>query len=262
MARKRRRKDEQNSADAKEIENSSRGLDADKERADDSTAQHAGNASSEESDALADAAVGLPPATDSLPVEIGEFAARRGDESLAAPFIGSDFHAGPGDIFAAAANFVGADATSDPFDAGQSQDSPNEQGRRQTHSIEDLVLRPGEPVVIHLGPHVPSQYVDRPAIERLGESNQPPASDGGPPTADLSERAKAMLSRTLDGGPPMARPVVLVRLPDDQYRRIVDEVMQATRERDERKVCEVAKKAVHDEFWWRDCQERAITGNY
>jgi hypothetical protein len=151
--------------------------------------------------------------------------------------------------------------TGQPGDTAGTQSQPA--GRfvraeaQQIVSVEDLLRQPGQVAVVYLGPNLPSEYVDRPAVERpIGMEITGDDSADAASQADLSQHAKQMLSPTLDGGPPMARPIVLVRLADDQLRRIVDEVMEATRNQDEQAVREVARKTVHDELWWRDCQER------
>jgi hypothetical protein len=59
----------------------------------------------------------------------------------------------------------------------------------------------------------------------------------------------------------MARPVVIVRLPDEQTQKIVDDALAASSKRDVQTTGEIAEQKVKYAFWVRDCQERAIFGD-
>jgi hypothetical protein len=78
----------------------------------------------------------------------------------------------------------------------------------------------------------------------------------------MHARSRGLLSPTSDGGPPLARPIVLVSLEDAQVRKIIDQSLAATSERDAKTCKECAQQAV-DYARWRDfCELRALTGNY
>ena len=80
--------------------------------------------------------------------------------------------------------------------------------------------------------------------------------------ADLSPRAKQLLGPTSDGGPPLARPVVLVRLPHEKLRSIRDEAVAASARRDTETCTELAEFEVRRAFSKRDGDMRAIMGDW
>jgi hypothetical protein len=103
----------------------------------------------------------------------------------------------------------------------------------------------------------------------LGPSNDPTVIERGPLRTDndswrpainqLSETRAALLqSPTSDAGPPLARPIFLVSVPDEQTRRILDVALVEAGRRDAKTAAEVAKQQVDDAFWLRACEERAI----
>ena len=93
------------------------------------------------------------------------------------------------------------------------------------------------------------------------------ATGGGEPQrgasgADLSPRAKQLLRPTSDGGPPLARPVVVVRLPNEKLRNIRDQAVAAAARHDTETCTELAELEVRRAFSQRDGEMRAITGNW
>ena len=61
---------------------------------------------------------------------------------------------------------------------------------------------------------------------------------------------------------PLARPIVLVSVADGQLRKIRDEALEASSQRDAKTCKECAQQAV-DYARWRDfCELRSLTGNY
>ena len=92
----------------------------------------------------------------------------------------------------------------------------------------------------------------------------PEATSGGEPQrgADLSVRAKQLLRPTSDGGPPLARPVVVVRLPNEKLRNIRDQAVAAAARHDTETCTELAELEVRRAFSQRDGEMRAITGNW
>jgi hypothetical protein len=105
------------------------------------------------------------------------------------------------------------------------------------------------------------------ALAELNDVESPAAGstqapDASSVSADLSDRAKSLLSPTLDGGPPMARPIVIVRLRDEQVERIVNHALAAASQRDAQTCGELAEQKVKYAFWVRDCEERAIMGDF
>ena len=81
-------------------------------------------------------------------------------------------------------------------------------------------------------------------------------------SADLSPRAKQLLWPTSDGGPPLSRPVVVVRLPNEKLRSIRDQAVAASARRDTETCTELAELEVRRAFSRRDGEMRAITGNW
>ncbi len=73
-------------------------------------------------------------------------------------------------------------------------------------------------------------------------------------------RARGLTTGTADGGPPLARPTVLMTLSDGQTRHILQEALAEDARRCELRAKEVAEFVVHDVFWHRDCQMRAVLG--
>jgi hypothetical protein len=80
--------------------------------------------------------------------------------------------------------------------------------------------------------------------------------------SELSDHSRGFLCPTSDGGPPLARPIVLVSLPADETRRMIQEILETAATRDSKVLGEIAEAAVYDAFWHRDCEERAIMGDY
>ncbi len=86
--------------------------------------------------------------------------------------------------------------------------------------------------------------------------------DAERPTIELREEARSMLNPTSDGGPPLARPIVLVRIPDEQTSLIIDSVLDAAAKRDYAMVRAIADERILFELGRRDSELRAILGAY
>jgi hypothetical protein len=99
-----------------------------------------------------------------------------------------------------------------------------------------------------------------PSPERFDEA-QPGTPPGVPArAAEWSPRASALLDPTADGGPPLARPSVLVTLSVEQTRKIVDDALTANSPRAQKLVTEIVEEKVNEIFWQRDCEMRAVWG--
>jgi hypothetical protein len=105
-------------------------------------------------------------------------------------------------------------------------------------------------------------------------SEAPTASDVGEPVTritvtdvdrerfeGLSDWAQGMLKAGPRGEQGIAPPVTYVRLPDDQIEQAKRDALADVAQRDAQVCMDMATTAVRREFWVRDCQERAITGN-
>jgi hypothetical protein len=79
-------------------------------------------------------------------------------------------------------------------------------------------------------------------------------------TSDLNPRTKRMLRPTSDGGRPLARPVVEVRLSDEQLQRLQSRERLEAARKNEQTCRELVQEEIRKEFWRRDCQDRAIWG--
>lgn len=115
-----------------------------------------------------------------------------------------------------------------------------------------------DPTVIERGPLRTDGDSWRPAINLLSETSSDSDVPEQPTDAELSPRATMLQSSTSDGGPPLARPIFLVSVPDEQTRRILDEALAEAGRRDEKTAAEIAQQQVEDAFWLRACEERAL----
>ncbi len=77
----------------------------------------------------------------------------------------------------------------------------------------------------------------------------------------LSDWALGMLKAGPRGEQGIAPPMTYVRLPDDQIEQAKRDALADVAQRDAMVCMDMATTAVRREFWVRDCQERAITGN-
>jgi len=100
----------------------------------------------------------------------------------------------------------------------------------------------------------------RHSITLLSASNGDSGESARQSSDDLSPRATTLQSPTSDGGPPLARPIFLVSVPDEQTRRILDEALAEAGRRDAKSIAEIAQQKVDDAFWLRACEERALYG--
>ena len=117
-----------------------------------------------------------------------------------------------------------------------------------------------DPTVIERGPLRTDDDSWRPSINLLSETKGDSDLPEHPSDSDLSPRATLLQSPTSDGGPPLARPIFLVSVSDEQTRRILDEALVEAGRRDAKSAAEIAQKQVDDAFWLRACEERAIYG--
>lgn len=115
-----------------------------------------------------------------------------------------------------------------------------------------------DPTVIERGPLRTDNDSWRPAINQLSETKGDSNLSEHPSDSDLSPRATLLQSPTSNGGPPLARPIFLVSVPDEQTRRILDEALAEAGKRDAKSAAEIAQKQVDDAFWLRACEERAL----
>jgi hypothetical protein len=97
--------------------------------------------------------------------------------------------------------------------------------------------------------------------ETLADSPPSGAASAHTPNSHLSPHAQQMLRPTSDGGPSLARPIIIVRLADDQMEQLINETLRRSARRSEQTTKEVAQYIVDQEFWRRDCQDRAILGH-
>jgi hypothetical protein len=154
---------------------------------------------------------------------------------------------------AVATDFDVADAAFSPpadsdFDATGQED-------RDSSIVSDPVFRPA--AYRPGGPSVspPDEFVVQPAGRRSGEFADPG------PSFDASPTANALLEPTSDGGPPLARPTVLVSMTSDETRRLVEEALRAASQRVAKTAGEIAESKVNEALWFRDAQMRAICGD-
>jgi hypothetical protein len=77
-------------------------------------------------------------------------------------------------------------------------------------------------------------------------------------TKDDGSRSRSLLSPPADGGPPMARPIVLVSLSQEQLQAITNEALAESGLRLARSAAEIAEDKVNEAFWLRDCEMRAL----
>jgi hypothetical protein len=126
-------------------------------------------------------------------------------------------------------------------------------------AIDDLFLRPGERATFKTLPYTTDQQHAGPHVELLGTTSDNWADEGETALrTDVSPRGQSLSTPTADGGPPLARPIVLVTLPDEWTRKIIDDALTANAERSEKCAKEAAQFIVDDYFWHRDCEMRAI----
>jgi hypothetical protein len=108
----------------------------------------------------------------------------------------------------------------------------------------------------------------------IGTGAPPPMGDAGEPVTritvtdvdrerleGLSDWALGMLKAGPRGEQGIAPPMTYVRLPDDQLEQAKRDALADVAQRDAMVCMDMATTAVRREFWVRDCQERAITGN-
>lgn len=127
-------------------------------------------------------------------------------------------------------------------------------------AIDNLLGRHDSPIVIQRGPVRTDDESWRPSITQLSGTSGDPSVPEWSADADLSPRATKLQSPTSDGGPPLARPILLASVPDEQTRGILDEALAEAGRRDAKTAAEIAQQQVEDAFWLRACEERALYG--
>ena len=70
------------------------------------------------------------------------------------------------------------------------------------------------------------------------------------------------MAPTSDGGPPLARPIVLVRLASEEVSAIVEQALLAARDRDTKTLDQIAEAKVNFAFWSYKCEQRAANGTW
>jgi len=70
------------------------------------------------------------------------------------------------------------------------------------------------------------------------------------------------LNPTSDGGPPLARPIVLVTLATEQVEAIIHKALDAASERDQKTLVKIAEEKVNYAFWSYKVELSAITRKY
>jgi hypothetical protein len=115
-----------------------------------------------------------------------------------------------------------------------------------------------DPTVIERGPLRTDDDSWRPKITLLSETGGKSDVPERSPDAELSPRATMLQSPTSDGGPPLARPILMASVPDEDTRRLLDEALAEAGRRDAKTAAEIAQKQVDDVFWLRACEERAL----
>jgi hypothetical protein len=115
-----------------------------------------------------------------------------------------------------------------------------------------------DPTVIQRGPLRTDDDSWQHSIKLLSGTSSDSNIPERPSDPELSPRATKLQSPTPDGGPPLARPIFLISVPDEQTRRILDEALAGAGGRDAKTAAEVAKQQVDDAFWLRACEERAL----
>ena len=115
-----------------------------------------------------------------------------------------------------------------------------------------------DPTVIERGPLRTNNDSWRPSIELLSNTRGDSDVPERPSDSELSPRATRLQSPASDGGPPLARPILLASVPDQETRRILDEALVEAGRRDAKTLAEIAQKQVDDAFWLRACEERAL----
>jgi len=124
--------------------------------------------------------------------------------------------------------------------------------------IEDVKLRSAK----YISGRDEDRAVDVPfpVSDRFDASQASTPSATPAPPADLSPRASALLSPTADGGPPLARPSVLLTLSHEQIRKIIEEEAEKDAAHTQKLLAEIAEEKVNEAFWLRDCETRAVWG--
>lgn len=72
----------------------------------------------------------------------------------------------------------------------------------------------------------------------------------------------SLQSPTANGGPPLARPIVLVTLTPEANRQIVQETTESAAKRDYQVLRDVTRQEIDHAFWWQAAQRRSILGDY
>jgi hypothetical protein len=137
---------------------------------------------------------------------------------------------------------------------------PSGPGIADVHAIRGLAAPPGEPEAIEVGSY--DSAAAGSSVEQLGQNVDASASGGREAAANLSPRTPDVLGPTSDGGPPLARPIVIVTLPGEQLRRLEEDALTSSAARSVRTCREIAEQRVNHALWVRDCEDRAINGDW
>jgi len=127
-------------------------------------------------------------------------------------------------------------------------------------AIQNFLGPSNDPTVIQRGPVTTDGDSRGPSVIQLASTSGDLGVPERPSDPDLSPRATTLQSPTSDGGPPLARPILMATVPDEETRRILDEALAEAGRRDAKTIAEVAQQKVDDAFWLRACEERALYG--
>jgi hypothetical protein len=127
-------------------------------------------------------------------------------------------------------------------------------------AIDNFLGPSNDPTVIQRGPVRTDGDSWGPSVIQLASISSDPSAPGPASGAELSPRATALQSLTSDGGPPLARPILMASVPDEQTRQLLDEALAEAGQRDAKTAAEIAQQQVDDAFWLRACEERALYG--
>ncbi len=87
------------------------------------------------------------------------------------------------------------------------------------------------------------------------------AASAHAPNSGLSPQAHQMQHPSYERGQPPVCPIVIVRVADDQMEQLVTETRKRVARECANACQDVARQKIHQEFWRRNCEERAILGH-
>jgi hypothetical protein len=140
----------------------------------------------------------------------------------------------------------------------ESADSPDPQERNASIALRS----PGTSYPVDDDLHFPIPRHADSAASLLSHDSASSDSAESPASSSGSDAKKGdLLASTSDGGPSLARPIVVMSLSEPQTQKLIDEALAAAAPRLEKLAGEIAESKVEHAFWVRYCHERAILGN-